>query len=33
MKELGIVKIGHIKRILNASKEIPRKVAIEKQSV
>ena len=32
-KELGIVKVGHIKRILNASKEIPKRVAREKQSV
>jgi diacylglycerol kinase (ATP) len=33
LRELGIVKVGHLKRILNASKEIPKKVAIEKQSV
>ncbi len=33
LRELGIVKVGHIKRILNASKEIPKRVTREKQSV
>lgn len=33
LQELGVVKVGHIKRILNACKEIPKKVNREKQSV
>jgi hypothetical protein len=33
LQELGIVKVGHIKRILNACKEIPKRIQIEKQSI
>lgn len=33
LRELGIVKVGHIKRILNATGDIPKRVSREKQSV
>ncbi|RNA13766.1 diacylglycerol kinase eta isoform X1 [Brachionus plicatilis] len=33
LRELGIVKVGHLKRILNAAKDIPKHIAIEKKSV
>ncbi|CAF0782721.1 unnamed protein product [Brachionus calyciflorus] len=33
LRELGIVKVGHIKRILNAAKDIPKRIATEKKSV